>query len=272
MIYVSITTTKERLHLCRFAVRSLLDQATLPDKIFIWVSKESYLNDSGVKQKSELKKLLSGLGKFSEIVEVKFTKNIGPYRKLFPMLRFANEDDIIVTADDDICYGENWLKYLIQEHRKQDSKTVVAARVRNINYNFLGFKKSYSYWDIITGDELLPENYLITFGAGVVLKKNFFKDDQIRNESFLKFAPTADDIWYTKLLDANNLNVKVSSSALKELFFIKHKTGLHKINMPQHTMYWSRIRRRIWDKPMGYLGLSISTNDRVYKSVQDIET
>jgi len=42
--------------------------------------------------------------------------NTGPYRKLIPALREAEPDDLIVTADDDIFSGRDWLQGLIKAY------------------------------------------------------------------------------------------------------------------------------------------------------------
>lgn len=103
MLIVNLTTTFQRLSLCRVALISLLSQSRLPDRINLWVSKQPYLRDEGIRDGLCIEQLLKSLPEPSrERVIVRWVENTGPYRKLIPMLREAQEDDVLVTADDDI--------------------------------------------------------------------------------------------------------------------------------------------------------------------------
>ena len=55
-----------------------------------------------------------------ELINVKWVPNTGPYRKLIPMLRESRPTDIIITADDDIFYGENWLPGLLKAYEQTE--------------------------------------------------------------------------------------------------------------------------------------------------------
>jgi hypothetical protein len=57
-------------------------------------------------------------------------KNTGPYRKLFPALQVATDDDILIYADDDAIYNEIWAETLLDDFYRHNQKCVVAARVR----------------------------------------------------------------------------------------------------------------------------------------------
>ncbi|MFD2837439.1 hypothetical protein ACFS3C_15390 [Azotobacter vinelandii] len=74
-----------------------------PPKIVIWVSKEAYLIDQGIDREP---RWVRDLNKLRNIIEFRWTANTGPYRKLFPALDAATDDQIIVYADDDAIYRE----------------------------------------------------------------------------------------------------------------------------------------------------------------------
>jgi len=48
LLAVSLTTTRQRLSYCRATLISLAHQTLSPDKILLWVSRDSYLRDSGI--------------------------------------------------------------------------------------------------------------------------------------------------------------------------------------------------------------------------------
>ena len=82
-----------------------MKQTRLPDKICLYLSEEPYLLDDGFKDKkitnSELLKYIND----NSIIDIKWVKNIGPYRKLLPLLKDKwDEDCIIITIDDDTIY------------------------------------------------------------------------------------------------------------------------------------------------------------------------
>jgi len=268
LLTVNLTTTYQRLKLCKITLVSLLMQSRLPDRIVVWVSKEPYLRDEGIANDDLVKELVKSLpGINSEIISVRWVQNTGPYRKLIPMLREAAPKDIIVTADDDIFYGEDWLKHLVEAYDSA-ANALVAARVREVKTNFFGVNKSYLYWKIITKPTTINDNFVVTFGGGVALSRSMFREEDIYNEEYLKLAPTADDLWFSKLVRQNNINVKVLPSALREINFIEHNDGLNNHNIPSVTSFIHRLRRKLWDRPLGHLGVHVCGNDSAFSRIE----
>jgi hypothetical protein len=268
LLTVNLTTTYQRLKLCKITLVSLLMQTRLPDRIVVWVSKEPYLRDEGIANDDLVNQLVKSLpGINSEIISVRWVKNTGPYRKLIPMLREAAPEDIIVTADDDIFYGENWLKNLVEAY-DATSNTLVAARVRKIKTNFYGVNKSYLYWKIITKPTTVYDDFVVTFGGGVALNRNMFREEDIFNEEYLRLAPTADDLWFSKLVRQNNTKVKVLPNALQEINFIEHNDGLNNHNIPSVTSFIHRLRRKLWDRQLGRLGVHVCGNDHAFSRIE----
>src|SRR5690606_34903159 len=147
---------------------------------------------------------------------VRWVPNTGPYRKLITMLREAGRDDVIVTADDDIFYGGDWLSGLRAADEDAGGKPV-AARVRTTRINFLGKKTADPLWNLIQRRQTVQDDFIVTLGGGVVLSRAMFREQDIADDSFLKVAPTADDLWYSKLLRLHHNEVVVVPSLLKEL-------------------------------------------------------
>jgi len=176
------------------------------------------------------------------------------------MLREAGPDDLIVTADDDIFYGRDWLSGLLAAYEKSDGKPA-AARVRTKRINFLGKKTSYLFWNLINQPKTVGDDFIVTFGGGVVLTRAMFREQDIADDSFLKVAPTADDLWYSKLLRLNHNQVVVVPSLLKELNFIQHNDGLTNHNRPGAVSLLHKIRLRVWDRALGFFGVAVCGND-----------
>jgi len=267
MLTVNLTTTAQRLSLCRIALTSLLLQSRLPDQINLWVSKEPYLRDKGIANSEAVEKLIDSLPENGRsLVNIRWVPNTGPYRKLIPVLREAESDDVIVTADDDIFYGSNWLSTLLTAYEKSDGRPV-ASRVRAKRINFIGKKTSYLLWKLIDKSAVLKDDFIVTFGGGAVLTRSMFYEQDIADDSFLTLAPTADDLWYSALLRRNNNEVVVVPELLRDLNFILHTDGLTNHNFPKVVSFFHKVRVRTWDRLIGFFGFPVCGNDFAYAQI-----
>lgn len=265
MLIVNLTTTRQRFYLLRYTLLSLIEQTLRAEKIIIWVSEEPYLRDKGMAGFDYTSQLQEWIPKYNKMgVEIRLTKNTGPYRKLIPCLRNAKDDDILVTADDDIIYRQDWLSSLIQEFYACGGDKVVASRVRKIRRNALGVIQSYVCWRVVTERSLLSEDYIITFGAGAVLKKSFFRPQDIENDDFVLISPTADDLWYTKLLNNNGISVVCTPLAIRSLHFINHGDGLDNNNLPVLSGFWIKAVFPL----LARFGFRTCKNDYFYMSIR----
>lgn len=268
MISVNLTTTGQRLHLCRIALISLLLQSRLPDRINLWVSREPYLRDKGITDQRTLDELLAALPAAERHrVYIGWVANTGPYRKLIPALRQAAMDDVLITADDDIYYGRDWLRLLLQRFEYSGGQPV-AARVRRQACNILGGTTSYLYWNVMAEPEEVSEGFVVTFGGGAVLTRDMFRSEDIASEAYLEISPTADDLWYSRMLRNAGRRILVSPDALAELTFLIHRDGLGNENNLNVRSLLTRIRFRVWDSVVGRLGLPVSENDRAYRRLE----
>lgn len=267
LLTINLTTTYQRLGLCRIALTSLLLQSQLPDRVNLWISTEPYLRDKGITDSSKIDQLIESLpSEGRDCICIRWVSNIGPYRKLIPMLRESGPDDVIVTADDDIFYGRNWLSKLLQAYKAAGGKPV-ASRVRTEIVNFLGRKTSYSHWPLIKKPMIVRDKYIVTFGGGAILTRAMFREQDIGDNSFLEVAPTADDLWYSKLLRLRNNEVVVVPELQQELNFIKHDDGLIIHNSLKAESLLHKVRLRIWDRAIGFLGVPVCGNDVAYAEV-----
>jgi len=262
-IELNITTTSNRLDLCAQTIWSFLNQTLKPSKINVWVSKEPYLIDEGVQEEPAW---VQELRKISDIIEFRWTENTGPYRKLFPALQAANEDTILVYADDDTIYKSRWLEKLISKFNSYGGKHVIASRCRELGRRGWAGKKSYMLLSLIRKERLLKENFLVTGVGGVVLKPSHIATEFWSNTDFLKVCPKADDIWISKILERSGSSVVTCPEANEELLFIEHGFALSHSNKLQ-----SRGLRRQLNKlkiqTLGRWGFPVCNNDHAIRAV-----
>lgn len=269
-IIISLTTTSNRLHLCRTALYSLVTQNLKPHKVVLNLSSSAYLKDEGVLDLDVYSYLTHGIeGELKNIIHIEWVENTGPFRKLMPTLQTADLDDIIVTADDDIIYDRNWLSSLLQDF---DPKNMLihASRVREVQYNKLGHETGYIHWPIVQKNTIINKDWIITFGGGAVLYRGWFAKELVDDHSYLDVAPTADDLWYSKICKLSQLQVKVISQALESLIFMKHNDGLENVNLPRlkGNKVISKIKHRLIDNPLNYYKITKFGNDLAYDSIE----
>lgn len=268
-VIVSLATTSKRLSICRATLMSLVTQSIVPRKVIINVSKEAYLRDDGIVNSDLLSSLISDIPEeLRSVFELRWVKNTGPYRKLMPTLQQADDNDIIVTADDDIFYSREWLETLIDNFESKN-RVIHAGRVRRKRKNVFGKYMGYIYWPIIKEEEVIKEEYIITFGGGAVLCRNWFSDELINDTNYLNIAPTADDLWYSKLCQHSSLQVKVIPKVLDCLNFFEHNDGLVNQNFPQTTRTISKIKNRAFNRPLNYFRMIRFGNDIAYDSIEE---
>ncbi|WP_072038133.1 glycosyltransferase [Pectobacterium brasiliense] len=267
MIIVNLTTISSRLNICSATLWSLINQDKLPDKIILWISKDSHMVDSGIQ---DIPDFIHQLNKIKNIIEIKFTKNIGPYRKILPALRTCNDDDIIVYADDDVIYSNFWLTRILNKFEENNGKYPVATRVRRITKNFLGISKSYLAYPIIIESEILDSNYIITGVGGCALKKSHINEKYIDLDDYLHIAPKTDDLWISKLLILSNSQVMTCPEALPDIQeILNNYESLSQSNtgISLNNNVFFRLITRVKVKILANLGVPLCGNDVAIKKI-----
>jgi hypothetical protein len=199
-VFVSLTVIRSRLHAFDSVINSLVNQTLSPDKIILHISRERYLIDDGMNFEdlpdATRQLIISGR------VELYFTPNTGPYRKILPALeRFGSGDFLLATADDDVLYPTRWLEGLYEA--ALDSQCICAYRCRMMSIENGKFAP-YMSWPILfsqrgtAGSESVegtaPSLLVCPTGrGGVIYHSRFFQDlDIIRQLQVL--APAQDDL------------------------------------------------------------------------------
>ena len=253
-IIVSLTTTYSRLSLLFYTLQSLRRQRYQDFRIVINLSKEPYLIDAGI---NEVPDWMVG-----EDVSIRFVKNSGPYRKLIPLINEINDSDIIVTADDDVLYGEDWLGKMV-ERAELYPDTIVCGRARLIKKNVFGRHQNYANWPAILTQQI-DEEILPIGCAGVAYRKALLDLVFLNDESNLELSPTSDDLWFKLASFMNGTKVYVDPDIESGCVYLQHSMGLQEINLYRNNVEWSFFRRvgqKLVKIIKDYLGISLAKND-----------
>lgn len=183
-ITLSLTSYSDRLKTVWYTIESLAQGSVLPARFILWVDEEEF----DVENYPELKRLQArGL-------EIRHTVNYGPHKKAYPYaLETGGEENVLVTADDDILYPKDWLRHLYAASVKYPGE-FLGYRTHRFTLDEQGNIAPYRQWVYGTDNEAFYSNF-ITTGAGTIFPKTLLKALKEAGEEFLKKSPKADDIW-----------------------------------------------------------------------------
>lgn len=269
MIIVNVTTISDKVNLCSATLWSILNQSVKPDKVILWISVDGYMADGGIPIQPEF---ISDLNKILNIFEVRYTENIGPYRKIIPALRVFNQDETLVYADDDVIYGKQWLQKMLERYEEGNKQNPVAVRVRRIENNFLGLVKSYLAYPIVTEKTELTDRYIITGIGGCVLNRRHIEDKYIFNDDFKTIAPMTDDLWISKILQLSENHLLTCPEALCDICEIQNNyASLSSVNnkIGDYSNRYLKLLNRMGKKILSHLGVKVCANDIAKKNIDN---
>ena len=222
-IIVSLTSFPERINKLHLVIESLLRQKIKADKIILWLAVTQF-PDKNLLPKNLLNMEKRGL-------EIRFCEDSRSYKKILHTAQMYS-DRIIITADDDTFYPEDWIEGLINTY-ENNKDCVVCYRAHEItfdsNFNVLPYKQ----WNSLSPDIKGPSQILVPIGVGGILyPENFFDGIDIDINIIKKLSPTSDDLWLKVIgLLKNKKAIKVNENSI-EWFTVKssQKISLKNVN------------------------------------------
>ena len=104
-VYVSMTTISKRIKQVSRTISGLIQGKLVPTHIYLCISEEPFLLDKGITSIPD--NLLSLVA--AKYLTIVYTQNIGPHRKLLPVLkRYWGQDVFIATVDDDCSDSKSY--------------------------------------------------------------------------------------------------------------------------------------------------------------------
>lgn len=182
-VHVCLTTIYDNLGILEPCLFSLCRQTRAPDSIVLYLSTEPYLLDKGFPDHV----IPAWLQEMP--IEIQWTENTGPFRKLLPLLeRVWASDDLIITVDDDTVYSNKLVERMVAAY--EETGACVACRC-----TYCGDPRTHEYSGL--GKARRKDLYNYHTGKGAVLyKPSMFKCGLIFDKSYLELCPTADDHWF----------------------------------------------------------------------------
>lgn len=205
-IIVSLTSYPDRMYELKYTLYSLLHQTLKPDQIILWLAEEQFPNKEADIAPSLLALQENGLS-------IMWCEDIRSYKKLVPALeRFPEE--IIVTADDDFYYPENWLELLYHSYL-ENPDCINCHRAHRVQVAGNRFAP-YNSWPKKVSEEQPVYQVFPTNGGGTLFPPHKLHQDILRRDYFMEIAPNADDIWFWAMCLLKGTKIKVVKDGIKQ--------------------------------------------------------
>lgn len=243
---VSLTSFPARFSTLHLTLMCLLTQSVQPDRVVLWVA---------VGDRAQLPESVLSLQEIGLSIEE--CEDWHPYKKIIPEL-IRDPSSCIVTADDDVYYGPDWLQELVEAHVRH-AGCVIAHRSHQMVSEGERLV-SYEQWKLNAGVPVASfMNFAVGIG-GVLYPPGCLHPDVTDPLGFLEHAPNADDVWLNWM--AKIIGTKCVS--LKRRFIRTWKSsqevGLYQVNRGERgndIAIDSTVGRygpadiRVWSEPSG---------------------
>ena len=186
-------------------LHSIFTQSMWPNEINLWISKEPFLHDEGI-QPEQIPSKLKTLTRFNKLnFNIKYTENNAGYRKLLPVLEEykGRKDVVIITADDDTLYPDNWIEKLYKQFLEE--QCIIAYRARKISIGEKGELLPYESWPLLDSWEFQKDLMLCPTGNAGILYSPAFFDDRVFDPVYKSLSPTRADFWFAANAIVNNV-------------------------------------------------------------------
>lgn len=194
-VYVSLTSIFKNQNVLLQTLLSITAQTILPDKIFMYLSEEPHILDSGFKHKELTHPELITFINEHPNININWVKNTGSYRKLLPLLKEKwNEDCIVITIDDDTVYDDCLVQHLLSDYAEHQCVVGYRGFTPSLesfeNFDYLKKKKT---------TERLSMYSFLTGKGGILYKPEFFhKTGQLifNEDIYMETCDKQDDVWF----------------------------------------------------------------------------
>lgn len=209
-IVFSLTSFPARIDSVYLVIKSLMLQSVKADRIILWLAQSQFPDEALPDSLTELEKY--GL-------TVRFCdEDILSHKKYFYVMQ-EYTDSIIITFDDDIIYGRDVVKRLVEKHNRfPDCIVADSARLMLLDEN--GEIAPYRKWKCIsdTGVNEPSLKLMALTGSGCLYPPHIMPESTFDRELMKQLAFTADDLWmkYNELL----ADIPVIKSYKNHRFFI----------------------------------------------------
>lgn len=163
MIVVSLTSWTKRIYNVKKVVESIMNNTIKPDRVYLNLSKEEF---SGIKLPQDLVDYFN----FDERLFINWVDgpNTKAMKKVFPILDYLQDDDIIIDADDDILFPVDLIESRLSDFNKMGRNCCITSNTHpTVGFNHRMYvvsamslfqKKMLSHWKKFVNQDILNTN------------------------------------------------------------------------------------------------------------------
>lgn len=237
-LIVSLTTHGKRLSDVWLAIESTMQGTVLPNRFILWLDETGKERPLPVLIQHQMKRGL----------EVRYTKDLGPYTKLIPALR-EFPDATIVTIDDDIIYPVDMLEGLLNAYLRHPN-SICANRVVEMTRDSKGSFTTLRTWPVTQQYEQPASDNFFEAVAGVLYPPQSLAPETTDVSLCQSLSPTADDIWFNAMARKQNTPIIavcnhneppylwVNESMQSDALHLKNNNPLRPLNDIQLQKVW----------------------------------
>ena len=167
-IIVSFTSWPKRINYCRRCVENLFNQSIKPNLIYLNLSIEEFSNKEN-DLPTDLIELLNKEESF--IINWVEGKNTKTMKKIFPILKYLNDEDIIINIDDDMLIPKDLIKSRLEDFNKYERKYAISSNFRG-DWCFCKIPNGEKIWTCACAS-LMQKKMLNNFDS--ILTKNIIE-------------------------------------------------------------------------------------------------
>lgn len=184
-VIVSLTSFPARIRYVHLAIKSLMLQTYKPDRIILWLAEEQFPD-------KVLPKELTDLCRYG--LEIIWMHDIYGHKKYFYPVLNQQQNELVITFDDDIIYSPKVIQRLIKKHNKFKN-CLICDRGQVININNLW---NPGRWKTLSSEGVKVPTYRMnpSPGAGCLIPYGAFLSDACNEQKIRELAYKNDDLWY----------------------------------------------------------------------------
>lgn len=196
-LIVSLTSYPNRIQIVHKVIESLFAQSKKADEIVLWLSTQEFKRREFDIPES-LKNLIGLNGFRVEWV----CDNLKSHKKYFYALA-EKQENVIITVDDDMCYGKDMICTLVNSWKKHPY--AISARHIHLMFRNGNLIAEYNSWESDIKEYIGKERMdLCAVGcSGILYPPNCAKKRWFDREAIEQIAMNQDDLWlkYNELID-----------------------------------------------------------------------
>ena len=248
-----MTSWSKRIDNVKPVVENVIGNTLQPDKLYLSLSVEEFPN-----RENDLPKDLVDYFNSNDILVLNWVegKNTKTMKKVFPVLEYLEDDDIIIPMDDDIMYPLDYIEKRVGEYRthyqpmsgiNNKNKSYIYKRNKmlgNLGAGCLFTKKMMNHWEEYVDEKLLKSNNddtcyaMLEWLNGYIPQECKYHDTVvIANKcTYNEIEPSGKLNRYIKKEDLMNLHIErikeVTGTDYKNAFNFFNRNNTHHIFIP----------------------------------------